>query len=464
MTTRQDPNAAGHPPASEEDLRAMRGDLATARAALADAAAHTEDLLAILPVPAVRTASQRTAAAEAIDVTRTLREMFLRTHIDAVHDELTAGRTRHLRLAELAEAAAHAFPGLVPTATQLDGERTRTQAGKEGHEIDQGLFFSHLLRSPVAGTHLLESMLRPTQRALDLLDQYAATGRIDLGPVRLERTGPVARLTMTGHDRLNAEDNQQVDAMETAVDLAMLDPEVEVCLLRGGEMTHPRYRGRRIFSAGINLKALSGGGISLVDFLLRRELGYIHKIQRGLITGDSTSWRPARVEKPWVAAVDGFAIGGGMQLLLVFDHVLAATDSYLSLPAAKEGIVPGAANFRLSAIGGPRLSRQVILSGRRVHAGEPEAALLIDEVHEPDELDLAIERSLDRMRGQAVVANRRMINIAEEPMDAFRLYMAEFALQQALRLYSGDVIHKVGRFTAEHSRRQERDQARGRAE
>jgi thioesterase DpgC len=473
VSARQDPQAplavrseaaVGRPQAPEEDLRAMRGDLATARVALAAAAAHTEDLLAILPAPPKRTTAQRTAAAEAIDITRTLRETFLRTHIDAVHDELTAGRARHLRLAELAEAAALAFPGLVPTAAQLDSERTRTQVGKEGHEIDQGLFFSHLLRSSTAGAHLLESMLRPTPRALDLLERFTATGRVDLGSVRLERTGAVARLTMTGHDRLNAEDNQQVDDMETAVDLALLDPDVEVCLLRGGEMTHPRYRGRRIFSAGINLKALSGGGISLVDFLLRRELGYIHKIQRGLLVGDSTSWRPATVEKPWVAAVDGFAIGGGMQLLLVFDHVLAAADSYLSLPAAKEGIVPGAANFRLTRAAGPRLSRQVILDGRRVHAGEPEAALFIDEVHEPDELDLAIERSLDRLRGQAVVANRRMLNLAEEPVDAFRLYMAEFALQQSLRLYSGDVIHKVGRFTAEQSRRQEQDRAREPAE
>jgi thioesterase DpgC len=43
-----------------------------------------------------------------------------------------------------------------------------------------------------------------------------------------------------------AEDNQQVDDMETAVDLALLDPDVRVGLLRGGEMSHPRYRGKRV--------------------------------------------------------------------------------------------------------------------------------------------------------------------------------------------------------------------------
>jgi thioesterase DpgC len=236
--------------------------------------------------------------------------------------------------------------------------------------------------------------------------------------------------------------------METAVDLALLDPGVQAGLLRGGEMSHPRYRGRRVFSAGINLKALHAGGISLVDFLLRRELGYIHKLIRGVLVEDGPRWPSPTSAKPWVAAVDGFAIGGGMQLLLVFDHVVAARDAYFSLPAAQEGIVPGAANFRLTRCVGPRLSRQVILEGRRIRASEPAARLLVDEVVDPPELEKAIEGALDRLQSPAVVANRRMLNLAEEPVDEFRQYMAEFAVQQALRLYSKDVIGKVGRFSA----------------
>jgi thioesterase DpgC len=207
-------------------------------------------------------------------------------------------------------------------------------------------------------------------------------------------------------------------------------------------MSHPRYRGKRVFSAGINLKALHAGRISLTGFLLRRELGYIHKLVRGLVVAGE----PDGLAKPWVAAVDGFAIGGGMQLLLVFDHVLAASDSYLSLPAAQEGIVPGSANFRLTRCVGPRLARQIILGGRRIRATEPEARLLIDEVAVPADLDAAIEQRLARLQGPAVLANRRMLNHAEEPADEFRGYMAEFALQQALRIYSADVIGKVSRF------------------
>lgn len=367
-------------------------------------------------------------------------------HAEPVYDELTAGRTRRLRVAELAEAAAPAFPGLVPGAERLAAERARPQTAKEGHEIDQGIFFRGVLRSRSAGAHLVDAMLRPTPRALALLPEFTATGTADLGSVTLERADGVARLTMCRDDCLNAEDERQVEDMETAVDLAQLDPAVEVCLLRGGTMTHPRYRGRRVFSAGINLKALHAGGISLAGFLLGRELGYIHKIVRGVRTDGPAAWRSPAAGKPWVAAVDTFAIGGGAQLLLVFDHVLAAADAYISLPAAQEGIIPGAANLRLPRAAGHRLARQVILGGRRIRATEPDARPLVDEVHESDELDEAVERVLARLRGPAVAANRHMLNFAAEPEDEFRLYMAEFALQQALRLYSEDVLEKAGRF------------------
>ncbi|NUR66592.1 MAG: enoyl-CoA hydratase/isomerase family protein [Streptomyces sp.] len=417
--------------------------------ALTEAAEQVDKTLASLPEPTRRTPHQRAEAEAAKNRARALRARFLDAHADTVYDRLTDGRTRSLRVDDLVAAAADAYPALVPDAGRLAQERSRAQADKEGHEIDQGIFLRAVLRSPTAGPHLLDAMLRPTARAERLLPEFLRTGVVELEAVRLERRDGVARLTMCRHDRLNAEDNQQVDDMETAVDLALLDPDVRVGLLRGGEMSHPRYRGKRVFSAGINLKNLSSGDISLVDFLLRRELGYLHKLVRGLrVEGAEAPWHSPYVEKPWVAAVDGFAIGGGAQLLLVFDHVLAASDAYLSLPAAKEGIIPGVANFRFSRYVGPRLSRQVILEGRRIWASEPAARLLVDEVVDPQELDDAIERSLARFDGEAVLANRRMLNLAEEPAEAFRAYMAEFALQQALRLYGEDVIHKVGRFAA----------------
>lgn len=435
-------------PQARDEIRDVRADLPRARQALAEIAERAEDLIAILPEPGQRSPQQRATAASSKAAARAVRCQFMDAHADAVYDELTDGRTVYLRLSELVAAASVRFPGLVPTSDRLAIEKTRPQAGKEGYEVDQGIFARGVLRSPLAGSHLVDAMLRPTPRAMQMLAEFTRTGAADLGSVRLERTGGVARLTMCRDDCLNAEDNRQVEDMETAVDLALLDPSVRVGLLRGGEMSHPRYRGKRVFSAGINLRALSAGEISLVDFLLRREVGYVHKLVRGVLVDDGTCWHSPAIEKPWVAVVDSFAIGGGAQLLLVCDHVLAASDSYISLPAAQEGIVPGAANFRLTRCAGTRLSRQMILEGSRIWATDPAARFLVDEVVAPGDLESAIEQSLERLQGAAVQANRRMLNVAEEPPDEFRRYMAEFALQQALRLYSDDVIGKVGRFRA----------------
>jgi len=68
---------------------------------------------------------------------------------------------------------------------------------------------------------------------------------------------------------------------------------------------------------------------------------------------------------------------------------------------------------------------------------------------EPCDLDAAVERRLARLQSPAVIANRRMLTVAEESQAEFLGYMAEFSLQQALRLYSDDVIRKAGRFSTE---------------
>ncbi len=433
-------------------------DLADAQLALTAAVGEADQRSAGLPPPARRSASQRAEAQAALDAAMAARWQFMSWSAEDVYCQLTEGFRRYLRLPELVAAAQVAFPGLVPSAEQLAAEQGRPQADKEGHEIAHGVFFCWLLRSPTAGSHLLDAMRRPTARAVELLPEFRRTGQADLGSVRLSRRDGVAHLTMCRDDCLNAEDNRQVRDMEIAVDLALLDPDVTVGLLRGGEMSHPKYQGKRVFSAGINLKALHAGEISLVEFLLQRELGYIHKLVRGLyltpdlepggleLSGAAASWHGTPLGKPWLGVVDTFAIGGGMQLLLVLDYVLAAADAYLSLPAAQEGIVPGAANFRLTRSVGTRMARQLILAGRRIWAREQAAKWLVDEVIEPADLPQAIDRSLRMLAGPAVISNRHMLNLADEPQDEFRCYLAEFALAQALRMYSADVIGKVGRF------------------
>jgi thioesterase DpgC len=423
-------------------------ELRRASRALSELATHVDEMLASLPDPPERTLQQCAEAAAAKEKARRARQGFLRRHVDAVYDELTGRRRVPLRLPDLMSAAAGAFPGLVPDAKRMATERTRPQACKEGLEIDQGLFLAEVLRSATAGPHLIDAMLRPTEQAVRLLPEFQRTGVVSLRSVHLERKGSAAHLTLCRNDCLNAEDDQQVADVETAVDLALLDPVVRVGVFRGGVMTHHKYAGRRVFSAGINLKKLHAGQISFVDFLMRRELGYLNKIARGIVIDHDASWSSPTIEKPWLAAVDTFAIGGGAQLLLMFDRVVAGGDAFFSLPAAREGIVPGAGNFRLARATGARMSRQIILWGRRVWANEPAGRLLFDEVVDPHEMDAAVGAGLDRLDNPAVTANRRMLHLAEEPPDAFRAYMAEFSLQQALRLYSEDVLHKVSRFAS----------------
>ncbi|MER7544705.1 (3,5-dihydroxyphenyl)acetyl-CoA 1,2-dioxygenase DpgC [Actinomadura sp.] len=424
---------------------AWTGELAADAERLAGLAAAAEKALAELPPKPLRDPDQEARAEDAKVAARRARSAFLAEHVEAVYAELTDHGRRRPRVTELALAAAERFPGLVPTREQLAAEAELTQGAKEGHEIDQGVFLSAVLGSPAAGTHLMESMLMPTPRALELADGFTASGLVELGAVRVERDNGATQLTVLNEHCLNAEDNELIADMETAVDLVLLDPRTRVAALRGGVMTHPRYAGRRVFSAGINLKHLHEGRLSFTGFLMGRELGYIHKIYRGLLPPGPARWPHRFTNKPWAAAVDAFAIGGGAQLVLVFDHVLAASDAYFSLPAAQEGIVPGAGNFRLGRHTGARLTRQVLLSGSKIWASSPEGRLVFDEVVPAEDMDAALAAALRRLDSPAVLANRRILHATEESFDAFRRYMAEFALEQSLRLYGEDVISKVGR-------------------
>ena len=184
---------------------------------------------------------------------------------------------------------------------------------------------------------------------------------------------------------LNAEDGNTLDETEAAVDLVLLDPEIQIGVFRGGVVDHPRYAGERPFGAGINLTHLYHGRIDYLFYVVR-DMGYVNKIFRGLAGVD---------EKLWIAAVEQFAIGGACQLLHVMDHVIAVRGSRLYLPARKEGIIPGASNLRLPRFVGDRAARQAILSGREWVAGEPDADLICDEVVEP-ERDRGGDRQPDR--------------------------------------------------------------------
>ena len=79
-----------------------------------------------------------------------------------------------------------------------------------------------------------------------------------------------------------------------------------------------------------------------------------------------------------------------------------------------------------------------------VRASESDAQLFFDEIVDPSDMDSAVESNVNTLDSSAVVANRRMLNLAEEPLDHFRTYMAAFALDQACRIYDPEILTKLG--------------------
>ena len=346
--------------------------------------------------------------------------------VEQLYDELTDGCTKPVRLEELVYGAAERVPGLVPTRAEMQAERARKLADKEGLELAQGLLIAEFLANPRTGRHLVESMLHPTRMALDHLDELRSTATVDLGRARVTRQGRAGVLELCNPRHLNAEDGSTLPETEAAVDLVLLDPEIEVGVFRGGVVDHPRYAGERIFGAGINLTLLYQGRIDYLFYVVR-DLGYVNKIFRGLAG-------PLATEKLWIAGVERYAIGGACQLLHVMDHVIAVRGSRLYLPARKEGIIPGASNLRLPRFVGDRAARQAILSGREWTAGDPDADLICDEIVEADEIDAAIERRIEALTSSGLVnaaANRAAMRVGAEPLDLFREYMATYAREQA---------------------------------
>jgi (3,5-dihydroxyphenyl)acetyl-CoA 1,2-dioxygenase len=420
-----------------------------------DAWAHSQFWLAgaalvdKLPPRADRSAAEAGAAHIVTAASRQARDRFLAQHVERIYQELTTKGPFKGRVDDLVYAAAHEVHGLVPTREQVAAESERLQKDKDGIEIDQGIFLSRVLANPTAGAHLCNTMLLPTVAADQRYDEFLAHGALDLGAATVERRGKAAIVTMRNSRFLNAEDESTLDALETAVDVAIMDPQSEIAVLRGGVVDHQKYRGRRVFSTGINLTHLYHGKISYLWYI-KRDMGLVNKLFRGLARRHQS---PEAVlednnEKPWVASVDAFAIGGGCQLLLAVDYVVAASDAYLTLPARKEGIIPGAANLRLTRFVGDRIARQLIMSGRRLDCESPEGRLICDEVVPPAEMDTAIDRVVEGFANSGMVSaagNRRAFRVAEEPFDLFRRYMAVYAREQAYCHFSPALIANLER-------------------
>jgi thioesterase DpgC len=408
------------------------------------------ELLTNLPAKPARNDEQARVAETIQQKARAARQSFLGQHTASVYQTLTRDYSKFLRVETLVQAAADAFPGLVPGADQIAEDAPRLQRDKEGVEIDQGIFLSHVLGEARSGTHLCHAMLLPRAETERYLKKFIADGFVDLGAVTVERRGNAVHVTLKNPRYLNAEDQTTIDATEIGIDLATLDPKSNIAVLRGGEVEHVKYGGRRVLGSGINLTHLYQGKIPFLWFI-QRELGFVHKFMRGVAGADALpdDVHGTGIEKPWIAVVESFAIGGHCQILLTQDYVLAANDAFMTLPARKEGIVPGAANLRLHRFVGDRLARQLVQYERKLLCDSPEGRLICDEIVAAGEIDAAIERVVQNLTSSGAVGaigNRRAFRVAAEPLDLFRRYVAVYAREQADCHFSPALIANLERY------------------
>lgn len=410
----------------------------------------TAKLRAGLPARAKCTADQAKALHVIQTRARELRERFLAAHAEAVYGKLTNNGRNFVRVEPLVTGAAKLVPGLVPGDKELAADAALPLKDKERVEIDQGLFLAHVLANQGSGEHLCKAMLLPRPETAELLPRLIKDGSIDLGRAVLTRQGKASIVEMRNPRFLNAMDDSTLDPLDIATDLAILDPATQIAVLRGGAVDNPKYAGRRVFCSGINLTHLYQGKIPFM-FYFEHAMGYEHKMLRGLARPDGSigDTAGATIEKPWIAAVDTFAIGGGCQHLLVMDYVLAANDAYMTLPARKEGIIPGVSNLRLPKFVGDRIARQAIMYGRRLDCDSPEGRMICDEVVAPERMDQALAGVIEGMTSSGVVSavsNRRGFRVGQEPLDLFRRYLALYAREQAFCHFSPALIANLERY------------------
>jgi len=400
--------------------------------------------LSQLPKKPQRNQAQQIAAGIIQMRARESREEFLSHHAEAIYRKLTKNLDYSLRVEELCYDAAKLVPGLVPTRKQVEAEAELMQGEKDGVEVDQGIFLANVLAHKKCGMHLCHAMLRPKLESIERMPEFIRTGVIDFGPARVERHGKTAIVTIQNPRFLNAEDDDTLSDTETAADIAIFDPISEICVLRGGKVDHPKYAGRDVFCSGINLTHLYRGKIPFLWYVTR-DMGIVNKMLRGAAFGARS---PDEIhggthEKPWVAQLDTFAIGGGCQYLLVMDYVVAGSNAFMTLPARKEGIIPGAANLRFPRFVGPRIARQAIMMGKRIDCDTPEGRMVCDLIAPPGEVSQAVMKVCDDFTSSGVVSaasNRRAFRVGEEPLDMFRRYMAVYCREQAYCHFSPALI------------------------
>jgi enoyl-CoA hydratase/carnithine racemase len=175
--------------------------------------------------------------------------------------------------------------------------------------------------------------------------------------VRLEVSDGVGTIRLN-RPKMNALDSRVQEELRARAHEAAGRPDVAAVVLYGGE---------RVFAAGADVK-------EMVD------MSYPQMVAR---SGDlqSAFTAVARIPKPVVAAITGYALGGGCELALCADLRVCADDAKLGQPEILLGLIPGAGGTqRLARLVGPARAKDLIFSGRFVDAAEAASIGLVDRV------------------------------------------------------------------------------------
>ncbi len=175
--------------------------------------------------------------------------------------------------------------------------------------------------------------------------------------VRLEVEDGVGTIRID-RPKMNALDKQVQEEIRAAADEATERDDVRAVVIYGGE---------RVFAAGADIKEMA-------------DMSYADMVKRsGALQSAFTA--VARIPKPTVAAVTGYALGGGCELALCADIRIAADNATLGQPEILLGIIPGAGGTqRLTRLVGPSKAKELIFSGRFVKAEEALAIGLVDRL------------------------------------------------------------------------------------
>ncbi|MEV5712866.1 enoyl-CoA hydratase/isomerase family protein [Amycolatopsis mediterranei] len=183
--------------------------------------------------------------------------------------------------------------------------------------------------------------------------------------LNVDVTGRVAVLTLNRPDRLNAIGTATVDRLDAVLDTLQTDQGVRALVVAGAG---------RGFSAGADL-----------DEIESLRTAYEFRAFVGRLT--EVFGRLEKFAKPSVAAVHGFALGGGLELALACDLRVAERGAKLGLPEMKLGVLPGAGGTqRLPRLVPPGIAKQLILTGEPIDAERAHAVGLVNELAEPGQV------------------------------------------------------------------------------